>query len=541
MRKSSIEWSPDIPFSLSLDGILDRLASSFLDQSKEFPPMSDVVRKVVAVGILIVCPVLIWYVERNSDGAQNAKNELDNAVASAHDHAVSSDLRLKNAYSFERGGWIYVHLEGDPSAIGFQHGYMLAAEIEDAFPAVSANMVHSTGRDWPFFREVAREKLWPKLDPEYQQELQGIAEGLNARSGSQLDVYDIVALNSFEEVPDYYVPWLDKQEKKANAPKLKSPGNCSAFVATGSWTKDGQIVIAHNNWTNYMNGERWRIIFDIQPAHGYRILMDGFPGVIVSDDDFGINSDGLMVTETTISQFEGWDPNGKPEFIRARKALQYAGSIDEYTRIMLDGNNGGYANDWLLGDRKTGEIAQLELGLKAYKLWRTKDGVFSGSNWARDPKVLKLDTPQFDPKDTSSSPNARRVRWDQLLNENKGKIDVALAQQMLGDHVDTYQNKTEANERTLCGHVDTTERGISIWGWGPYYPGGAVQGKATDSNMTKNMQLVARMGHPCGENFHAKAFLDSHPDFAWQKPYLRDMNAGPWTFFQSGEARPVAN
>jgi hypothetical protein len=541
MQKSSIEWSPDTPFSLSLDGILDRLASSFLNQSKEFPPMSDFVRKAVAVVIVIVCPVLIWLVERNSNGAQGAKNELENAVASAREHAVSSDPRLKNTYSFERGGWVYVHLEGDPSTIGFQHGYMLAAEIEDAFPAVSANMVQGTGRDWPFFREVAREKLWPKLDPEYQQELQGITEGLNARSGSQLDVYDIVALNSFEEVPDYYVPWLDKQEKKANAPKLKSPGNCSAFVATGSWTKDGQVVIAHNNWTNYMNGERWRIIFDIQPAHGYRILMDGFPGVIVSDDDFGINSDGLMVTETTISQFEGWDPNGKPEFMRARKALQYAGSIDEYTRIMLDGNNGGYANDWLLGDRKTGEIAQLELGLKAYKLWRTKDGVFSGSNWARDPKVLKLDTPQFDPKDSSSSPNARRVRWDQVLNENKGKIDVALAQQMLGDHVDTYENKTEPNERTLCGHVDTTERGISIWGWGPNYPGGAVQGKATDSNMTKNMQLVARMGHPCGEDFHAKAFLDSHPEFAWQKPYLRDMNAGPWTFFQSGEARPVAN
>ena len=190
--------------------------------------------------------------------------------------------------------------------------------------------------------------------------------------------------------------------------------------------------------------------------------MDGFPGVIASDDDFGINSDGLMVTETTITQFEGWDPNGKPEFMRARKALQYAGSIDDYTKIMLDGNNGGYANDWLLGDRKTGEIAQLELGLKAYKLWRTKDGVFAGSNWARDPKVLKEDTPEFDPNDMETSPNARRARWEQLLNENKGKIDVELAQQMLGDHVDTFEKKVRANERTLCGHMDTSPRGVPM-------------------------------------------------------------------------------
>jgi hypothetical protein len=497
--------------------------------------MSDVVRKIIALSILIVCALLPWAGRRTYNDAEAAKNEMQTIIAYARERAASSDPRLMGTYSFERGGWVYVHLEGDPSSIGFQHGYMLAKEIEDAFPAVSASMMHSTKRDWPFFREVARENLWPRLDPEYQQELQGIVEGLNARTGSSLDVYDIVALNSFEEVPDYYVPWIDKQEKTPNAPNLKSPGNCSAFVATGSWTKDGQIVMAHNNWTSYMNGERWRIIFDIQPTHGYRMLMDGFPGVIASDDDFGINSQGLLVTETTISQFEGWDPHGKPEFMRARKALQYAGSIDDYLRIMLEGNNGGYANDWLLGDRKTGEIAQLELGLKAYKLWRTKDGVFAGSNWARDPQVLKLDTPQFDPTDLETSPNARRVRWDQLLNENKGRIDVSLAQQMLSDHVDSFEKRVEANERALCGHVDRSARGVSLWGWGPSYPGGAVQAKATDSTMAKDMRLVARMGHPCGEDFLAEPFLASHPDYAWQEPFLRDMRAGPWTTFRSAE------
>jgi hypothetical protein len=497
--------------------------------------MSNGFRRVIAIVILLLGAALLWLAGHSTGDAEAAKSELDATVAFARERATSNDPRLKGTYRFERGGWVYVHLEGDPAAVGFQHGYLLAPEIEDAFPAIGAHMMHTTNRDWPFFRQVAREILWPKIDAEYQQELQGIAEGLNARTGSALDVYDIVAINSFEEVPDYYVPWLNKREKVQNAPKLKSPGNCSAFVATGSWTKDGRIVIAHNNWTNYVNGERWRIIFDIQPTHGYRILMDGFPGVIASDDDFGINEDGLMVTETTITQFEGWDSNGKPEFMRARKALQYAASIDEYTKIMLDGNNGGYANDWLLGDRKTGEIAQLELGLKAYKLWRTKDGVLSGSNWARDPKVLKQDTPQFEPNNLETSPNARRVRWEQLLNENKGKIDVTLAQQMLGDHLDTFQKKEEANERTLCGHVDASPRGVAIWSWNPSYPGGAVQGKASDSTMAQNMRLVARMGHPCGEDFLAKPFLAAHPEYAYQEPYLRDMKAGPWTTFASGE------
>jgi hypothetical protein len=226
--------------------------------------------------------------------------------------------------------------------------------------------------------------------------------------------------------------------------------------------------------------------------------------------------------------------------VRARKALQYASSVDEYTKIMLDGNNGGYANDWLLGDRKTGEIAQLELGLRAYKLWRTKDGVLAGSNWARDPKVMKQDAPGFDPNNRESSPNARHVRWEELLNQNKGKIDVALAQQMLGDHVDSFQKKDEANERVLCGHVDASPRGVSIWAWTPFYPGGAVQAKAADATMAKEMRLVARMGHPCGTDFLAKPFLAAHPEYSWQAPYLRDMNAGPWTEFRASDQQEHA-
>jgi len=356
---------------------------------------------------------------------------------------------------------------------------------------------------------------------------------LKAR-GVSMDLDDLVALNAFEELPYYYVPWYNSQHKVAEAPRLVSPGNCSAFVATGSYTRDHQIVMAHNNWTSYLDGERWRIIFDIVPQSGNRIFMDGFPGVITSDDDFGVNSAGIMVTETTITQFEGWDPNGKPEFERSRKALQYANSIDDYVRLMVAGNNGGYANDWLLGDRKTGEIAQFELGLKNHRVWRTKDGYFVGSNWARDPQVLAEET-NFDAKNPASSPNARRTRWEHLMDLYKGKIDVAAAQKFMGDHYDAHLKKEMPDEHTLCGHVDATERGVPEWEWGPNYPGGAVQGKATDSTMAQAMSFVARMGHPCGADFHAKAFLAAHPAYSWQAPLLRDMKAGPWTEFKAGE------
>jgi hypothetical protein len=201
---------------------------------------------------------------------------------------------------------------------------------------------------------------------------------------------------------------------------------------------------------------------------------------------------------------------------------------------MVEGNNGGYANDWLLGDRKTGEIAQFELGLKNHRVWRSKDGYFVGSNFASDPKVLSEET-TFDPKNPASSPNARRVRWGELMKEFKGRIDVALAEKFMGDHYDAYLKKQMADEHTLCGHADASPRGVPEWEWGPYYPGGAVQGKATDSAMAKAMSFVARMGHPCGENFSAKAFLAAHPEYDWQAPLLRNLDAGLWTTFRVGE------
>ncbi|MGE5112297.1 MAG: C45 family autoproteolytic acyltransferase/hydrolase [Acidobacteriaceae bacterium] len=476
-------------------------------------------RSLTTVVLIALCAVAFWMV----NGVKAASKPQQPDV-------------LKNAWRFERGGWIYVHLEGAPHDIGFQHGGLLAPEIDKAFQAIRYHDTTRTKRDWNFFHDTAKNILWPHIDEEYRQELQGIADGLNAK-GVKMDVYDVVALNAFEEVPDYYIPWLEKQQHAQLTPGLVAPGNCSAFVATGSFTKDGKPVIAHNNWTSVISGAHWRIIFDIVPKTGHHIIMDGFPGIITSDDDFGVNDAGLAITETTITQFEGFDPNGKPEFMRARKAMQYATSIDEYVNIMLDGNNGGYANDWLLADYKTGEIARFEEGLKHHRVWRTKDGYLVGSNFPSDPDLIRDEAPEFDVKNMATSPNARKVRWEQLMTENKGKIDAAMAQRFLADHYDSYEKKIDPNERTLCGHVEDSPRGIPEWGWDKYHPGGTMQGKAMDASMQKNMTFVARYGHSCGGDFIAATFLKAHPEYDWQKPYLQDMKAGPWTQFKAGEKK----
>jgi Phospholipase B len=443
----------------------------------------------------------------------------------------SNDPRLAGAFRRPaENGWTYVHLTGTPSQIGFQHGYLLSAEIDDMLKAQKLLLTHDEHKDWEFFRDAAENMMWPHIETQYREELQGIADGANA-AGVKLDLWDIVALNGAEEW-SYYVQQYNKEHAiNPPSPVVAAGDHCSAFVATGSYTKDGRVVIAHNNWSSYLDGERWTIILDVAPTHGFHFIMDTAPGFIHSGDDFGLNSAGIVITETTIGDFFGYDPNGIPEFVRARKAMQYSRSIDDFARIMKAGNNGGYANDWLVADINRNEIASLELGLKNVTLERKTDGYFVSSNFPIDEKLTQEET-TFNVNDLSASANARHIRWEQLMAQNKGKIDLAAAEKFESDHYDTFEKKVDPDERTLCGHVDLSPRGSGSWE-PPYGTAGAVQNKATTAAMAAKMELVASAGHACGIDFKAQSHLEAHPEFNWEKDLLRDMDSHPWTRFES--------
>jgi hypothetical protein len=247
-----------------------------------------------------------------------------------------------------------------------------------------------------------------------------------------------------------------------------------------------------------------------------------------------------MITETTLPMAKGFDVKGIPEFERSRKAMQYAGSIAEYAAIMRKGNNGGYANSWLVGDRKTNEIAYLELGLHHTPLTVKKDGFFVSSNFAQNAEVIRDDTPGFEPNNPESTMNARHIRALAFMKEHYGKLDTTLAEAYLSDHYDTYEKKVDAGMRSLCGHEEMSALGEPVWGDPPFSPGGAVTGKVMDSDMAAKLSFIGRAGHPCGEDFLAEPFFKAHPEFAWEKPILHDMKAGPWTVIVAGAKEPDA-
>jgi len=114
----------------------------------------------------------------------------------------------------------------------------------------------------------------PKVDAEFQREIDGIVAGLASR-GVKADRWDIVALNAIEELPYYYVPGSTSRKGARRRPTARETAAPSSRPEATPGT--GASSWGHNNWTSYVVGERWNIVFDIKPERGERILMTGSP------------------------------------------------------------------------------------------------------------------------------------------------------------------------------------------------------------------------------------------------------------------------
>ncbi len=437
---------------------------------------------------------------------------------------------LSKSHRLERNGWIYLHVEGEAKDRGFQHGYRLAPEIAEGLRVTRVCWEYATAMTWPWVIEKAAQMFTPHIDAENLEELQGIADGMSA-AGHAATRDELIAYNGIIELTSYWWPTELKKIKDGPGPAVRD--SCSSFIATGSMTRDGNVVLGHNTMMDY-NDVFPNVIEDIVPARGHRILWQTEPGWIHSGTDFFITDAGLVGSETTIGDFEGFETNAVPEFVRMRRATQDAASIDEWCDTMKRGNNGGYANAWLVGDINTREIARLELGLKQVGLEKKRDGYFVGSNVAEDPKLLRFETNTKE-TDIRTSGVARRVRWKQLMKESAGRIDVALAKQFEADHFDCFLGKKQAGGRTLCGHFELQAEPAGSWPGVPYGCSGTVDAKVVDASMAKAMSFAARWGTACGRPFDAGEYLAAHPQFDWMAGILKSRASEPWTEFKAGE------
>jgi Phospholipase B len=351
------------------------------------------------------------------------------------------------AYRYPVGGWIYLHVEGQPYERGYQHGHLMAKEIPQYMERCAAELdPKGRNKSWNLARTTATALFMHGFDQEILAEMKGIADGASdagARwEGRPIDLTDIVVVNTTVELGELSAA-LTVTPNGLEGLRLLAPSyvnrklgtaldHCSAFAATGSATRDGRMVIGHTTWWPLTLAEQTNVMIDIKPVTGHRVLMQSYPGGIESGTDWYQNDAGVVLTETTINQ-SPFNIHGTPIAYRARKAIQYGENIDQVVQYLTEKNNGLYTNEWLLGDAKTNEVALFELGTYKSRLYRSSkndwfggtEGFYWGDNNAKDLNVRLEESP--DPNGATTYvpyvPTDRDLKWQALYREHKGKID----------------------------------------------------------------------------------------------------------------------
>jgi outer membrane protein assembly factor BamB len=361
-----------------------------------------------------------------------------NAVLAGTYPPSKSSNQYKEGFRFNIQGWVYVHVQGDAYERGFQHGYLLSAEIVDMlnrwsniihnYPIIKRISSHQSDANfekmsttwWNFCVKQCYRLYWDKFPDEYQQEIKGIADGVVAQGGTlhgrSVNYQDILTMNEMYEflskltkIPKGIHPLRTLfQQLQPVVPEIthvnvstlietflqQSPAHhCNGFVASGNATSQGQLVFAQTTicggsmwWWTYYISLRWNVLLDIQPRNGHRIIMPTSPGLIWSDEDYYQNDNGLVLLETTVPQGP-FDNKGLPLSVRARNAMQYGENIDDMLYSLRYRNDGAMNAVWLLGDSKTGEIARLDLGYRHSAVWRTFNGFYWSANIPLDISV----------------------------------------------------------------------------------------------------------------------------------------------------------
>lgn len=375
-------------------------------------------------------------------------------VSTAHDFPQKATLKTFGpGYRYPKAGWIYVHIEGEPYDRGYQHGYLLAHEIEQYIDRCAAQLdPKSKEAAWRNGRTAANALFLRGYDQEILQEMKGIADGAAAAGAKYddrpVDLVDIVTLNTITELGELEAA-MPVTPTGLEGIGFKKPGllhstgdeqqqndHCSAFAACGRATRDGKMVIGHVTWWPETLAEQTNIMLDVQPVTGHRVLMQSYPGGIQSGTDWYQNDLGVVLTETTIDQ-SPFNIQGTPVSYRARKSIQYGDSIEKVAELLSTRNNGLYTNEWIIGDARTNQIAMLELGTYKTKLYRSSqnewfggtEGFYWGCNNAKDLNV-RLEyapDPNGEPQDLPFVPAPRDIKWQQMYQQHKGSIDESFA------------------------------------------------------------------------------------------------------------------
>jgi len=268
-----------------------------------------------------------------------------------------------------------------------------------------------------------------EYDADILEELQGVAKG------ADLSLEEVIALNARYEI-----------NLALGIVRQRGSGGCTSVAALPGVTRDGHTILGQN-WDWLPRFQESNVILEVE--------QEGKPGIVTQPEagtlaHRGMNSAGLGICFNGMASSQDRFESTTPFLIIVRGILN-ADSYSQALKAAL-GARTTLSGNFLIAHR-AGEAIDLEVSPKDVGFLYADGGILTHSN-----HFLAL-TNRADLKDILKPlyPDTlfRCHRAQQLLELDKGHIDVASFQRVFQDHF-SYPH-------SICRHADALDEGLKQW------------------------------------------------------------------------------
>ncbi len=394
----------------------------------------------------------------------------------------SSVRKEGNGFYEEFQGVKILHLKGKPYDIGFQHGALISEKIIHIVPLAldaAAGVISKTINISP---ETAKQRMLsgkeaarPYIPEEYLEEMQGIADGVSARGSRKMDLEEIILWNTMYDQwclyahpnPSDAVKARSNEEKDSN---VLSTAGCSSFSAWGKAVEGDMLIFGKNmdnlNLPSILDN---RILVIVDPDEGISHAFITHSGMIGIDG--GLNTSGITMM-TQYDAFADETLEGCGIGTLSRLLLTRSQTIDQAITILKDfphctgiafhvtdanANKAAIVNAsatqvHIRYPREDQDVLFTSNHTNCYPGWYG----YEGYNMVNDQKqvytltdVSTIENWQKslrDPENVWVPAPSRFERYEQLMNEHYGKINIETAQAVLSDRYDPYTKRTREKD-----------------------------------------------------------------------------------------------
>ncbi len=308
-----------------------------------------------------------------------------------------------------------LYLKGSAYEIGYQHGHLMAKEIQDAkkkiyqymnrkliIPGISHLLV-----------KIVLARAWKKMEPyvsyDELRELEGLADG------SGLSLTDVKRLHA---IPDLI------------------ESMCSNGIYFGAATKDGKLIHIRNlDWVREMGIAKQAAVMVYEPSGkipyvnlGYY----GFIGVLT-----GVNREEISVGEVGADSVDE-SLEGTPMPFLLKRVLSTAHSLDQAAEIITKSTRTSSFN-YMFGDAKNNQAMAVETTHNHFRIFKDNDPVEEKSGYGFPMKcVLMRGDPAFDPEirnlQTCSKGNPKKKGLESPMGSSAYEVRYKKQSELVREH-----------------------------------------------------------------------------------------------------------